>query len=157
MDMLEISQSEASSEHPQVARRPSVSAVDNDAPDEQSRRSVRRAGRHVVKVVSEFMRSHAAEGVRIAEASRAAGVSERTVRNAFHREHGISTKQFDIRERLWAARRALSEMSPRTVTEIATEFGFFELGRFSRIYRHAFGELPSETIKAHAGLLRRVS
>ncbi len=108
-------------------------------------------------MVSEFLRSHAAEGVRIAEASRAAGVSERTVRNAFHREHGISPKQFDLRERLWAARRALSAVSPRTVTEIATEFGFFELGRFSRIYRHMFGELPSETIKAHASLLRRVS
>jgi AraC family ethanolamine operon transcriptional activator len=118
---------------------------------------VRVAGRQVVKVVSEFLRSHAAEGVRIAEASRAAGVSERTVRYAFHREHGISPKQFDLRQRLLAARDALSEVSPRSVTEIATEFGFFELGRFSRLYSHAFGELPSQTIKAHAGVMRRAS
>ena len=97
--------------------------------------TARAARRRVVEVVSEFLRNHAAEGVRIAEASRAVGVSERTLRNAFHHEHGISPKQFDLRERLRAARRALCEGSTRTVTEIATEFGFFELGRFSRIYR----------------------
>jgi AraC family ethanolamine operon transcriptional activator len=113
--------------------------------------------RRVVDVASEFLRDHAAEGVRIAEASRAAGVSERTLRNAFHREHGISPKQFDLRERLRAARRALCGDAPGSVTEIATEFGFFELGRFSRIYRRAFGELPSQTIKAHTIMLRRAS
>jgi transcriptional regulator GlxA family with amidase domain len=119
--------------------------------------TARAARRRVVEVVSEFLRNHAAEGVRIAEASRAVGVSERTLRNAFHHEHGISPKQFDLRERLRAARRALCEGSTRTVTEIATEFGFFELGRFSRIYRDAFGELPSQTIKANGLIMRRAS
>jgi AraC-like DNA-binding protein len=116
------------------------------------------ARQRVVQRACEFLRSHAADGVRIAEVSRAAGVSERTLRNAFQREHGISPKQFDLRERLRAARIALCDVEPmRTVTEVATEFGFFELGRFSRIYRHAFGELPSETIKAHAVAMRRAS
>jgi transcriptional regulator GlxA family with amidase domain len=156
MDSIPISQCEASSE-PRRLSRCHADSADEPGAVERPRRSMRAARRKVVQVVSEFMRSHAAEGVRVAEASRAAGVSERTVRNAFQREHGISPKQFDLRERLLAARTALSEVSPRTVTEIATEFGFFELGRFSRIYRDAFGELPSETIKAHAGILRRAS
>jgi transcriptional regulator GlxA family with amidase domain len=33
------------------------------------------------------------------------------------------------------------------VTEIATELGFTELGRFSVRYRQMFGESPSETLR----------
>jgi AraC-like DNA-binding protein len=34
-----------------------------------------------------------------------------------------------------------------TITEIATEFGFWELGRFSLEYRRLFGESPSTTLR----------
>ena len=32
-----------------------------------------------------------------------------------------------------------------TITEVASRFGFHELGRFAAAYRAAFGEHPSET------------
>jgi AraC-like DNA-binding protein len=41
-----------------------------------------------------------------------------------------------------------------TVTEIATGFGFLELGRFSVEYRKAFGESPSQTL--HGTTLDRI-
>jgi AraC-like DNA-binding protein len=104
-----------------------------------------------VERAAQFLREHVAEGVRIAHLSRVAGVSERALRYAFHREHGLSPKQFDVRQRLNSARRALCDVTePGSVTTIATQFGFFELGRFARLYKNAFGESPSQTIRAHA-------
>jgi AraC family ethanolamine operon transcriptional activator len=68
----------------------------------------------------------------------------------------VSPKQFDLRERLFGARRALCQIDAtrKTVTTIACEFGFFELGRFSRAYKAAFGESPSQTIKTHNAVVR---
>jgi AraC-like DNA-binding protein len=122
------------------------------APREGRARDARVSRRRLVQRAAEFLNSHAAEGVRIGELSRVAGVSERTLRKAFHTVHGVSPKQFDLRERLFGARRALCEVDAarKTVTTIACEFGFFELGRFSRAYKAAFGESPSQTIKTHA-------
>jgi AraC family ethanolamine operon transcriptional activator len=121
------------------------------ASNEQRESRSRLSQQRVVRRASEFLRDHAAESVRIRDLSRLAGVSERTLRNAFHREHGLSPKQFDLRERLEAAHRALCDTSaPRSVTNVASQFGFFELGRFARVYKQAFGESPSQTIKNYA-------
>jgi len=114
------------------------------------RASLMRATRQIVHRASAFLRAHAGEGVRIGEVSRAAGISERALRNAFHREHGLSPKQYDLRERLHGVRQALcASPESTTVTAIASQYGFFELGRFAAIYKNAFGESPSQTIRIH--------
>ena len=63
----------------------------------------------------------------------------------------MSPKRFVIHDRLNEVRRALSD--PRaahaTVTDIATEHGFFELGRFAGRYKAVFGETPSQTLREH--------
>lgn len=38
-------------------------------------------------------------------------------------------------------------MEQASVKEIALGLGFTELGRFAGIYRHLFGELPSESLR----------
>ena len=106
--------------------------------------------RQMVRRATDFLRAHASEGVRIGRVSRAAGISERALRNAFHRDHGVSPKQYEVRERLRAARQALCDVTAAdSVTTIASDHGFFELGRFAGLYKHVFGESPSETIRAH--------
>jgi transcriptional regulator GlxA family with amidase domain len=75
-------------------------------------------------------------------------VSERTLRKAFHKIHGAPPCRHLRMKRLSEARRALlaSGCKGVTVTEIATGFGFLELGRFSVEYRRVFGETPSQTL-----------
>ena len=81
---------------------------------------------------------------------RAVGVSERTLRTAFHHVHGVSPKQFLIQRRLKEAHDALlrARGAKGAVTRIATQSGFFELGRFAGCYRHVFGVRPSETLRS---------
>jgi transcriptional regulator GlxA family with amidase domain len=119
------------------------------AEDRASRRIPRQ---QLVARVMAFLRDNIGEPVTVAELSRMAGVSERTLRAAFHDVVGLSPKQYAITRRLRAAHAALSAADPETtsVTDIAMAYGFFELGRFAGRYRHAFGEVPSRTLR-HAG------
>jgi AraC family transcriptional regulator, ethanolamine operon transcriptional activator len=103
------------------------------------------------------------EPITIAGLSQAVGVSERTLRYAFASVYRESPKQHFLRERLAAVRRALDApaTATATVTSIATDHGFFELGRFAAQYKAAFAEYPSETLRrtlrrqARQGLLAR--
>jgi transcriptional regulator GlxA family with amidase domain len=75
------------------------------------------------------------------------GVSQRTLRKAFNRTHGLSPCRRLRMLRLAGAKQALLSTHAASVTEIATSFGFAELGRFSVEYRKAFGECPSATLR----------
>jgi transcriptional regulator GlxA family with amidase domain len=105
--------------------------------------------REIVARVIAYLRENLGETVSVAQLSHIAGVSERTLRAAFHDVVGISPKQHIIRERLRAARAALRAAAPgtTTVTDIAMSYGFYELGRFAGRYRHTFGEMPSWTLR----------
>jgi transcriptional regulator GlxA family with amidase domain len=99
-----------------------------------------------------LLHDHVNEPLTMTELSRHAGVSERTLRAAFHDVLGVSPKQYAIGHRLRAAREALCAADPdtTTVTDVATAYGFFELGRFAGRYRDAFGEVPSRTLQLAA-------
>lgn len=90
------------------------------------------------------------EPITIRDLCRAAGVCERTLRNAFHAVYGVSPKQYLIRRGLDAAHDALqhARAGRGVVTHVATDYGFFELGRFAAAYRRRFGERPSDTLRA---------
>ena len=88
-------------------------------------------------------------GMVVSEASTHLGVPERTLRAAFQSCYGLSPVKYLRILRLHQARHLLLTHCPdqTSVTQIASEVGFWELGRFSRDYRKLFGELPSETLR----------
>jgi transcriptional regulator GlxA family with amidase domain len=92
--------------------------------------------------------AHLDEPLHISALCRTLEVSERTLRKAFQRIHGLPPCRHLRMLRLSRARRALLSADCRleTVTGIATCFGFMELGRFSVEYRKVFGESPSHTL-----------
>ena len=100
-----------------------------------------------------FLREHLDEPLPMAQLCDVTGVSERSLRNACHAVCGTSPKRYLTRRRLEAVRLALARARPGedTVTRIATEFGFFELGRFAGMYSSVFGEHPSDTLRSGDG------
>jgi AraC-like DNA-binding protein len=81
------------------------------------------------------------------------GVSRRTLQKACTEHLGLSPHRFLWLRRMQLARHALIAADPRlaTVTQIATDLGFWELGRFSVHYRWLFGESPSATLGKRRG------
>lgn len=117
--------------------------------DRRSQTGARPSRLEAVERALVYSRAHAGAPVPISRLCRVVGLSERSLRNAFHRVRGTSPKQCLLAERLREARRALSETAdrPTTVTDVATRFGFYELGRFAVTYRKVFGERPSDTLR----------
>jgi AraC-like DNA-binding protein len=89
----------------------------------------------------------------IPEICKAIRVSERTLRTCCEEHLGMGPKRYLLLRRMHFARRALRRATPggATVTEIATRFGFWQLGRFAVEYQSLFGETPSATLRRQAG------
>lgn len=100
-----------------------------------------------VRQAEEWIEANLASAIAVEDIATAIGISPRALQAAFRRVRGCSPSNAIFRRRLERARAALVAAGPDdTVTKIATDLGFFELGRFSVRYREEFGEKPSETL-----------
>ena len=83
------------------------------------------------------------------EFTRKLGISQRCLELAFKEHLGITPRQYLYRKRLHNVHKELQLSQPQngTITEVATSWGFSELGRFAGDYKHLFGELPNATLK----------
>lgn len=89
----------------------------------------------------------------VLELAQAICVPVRTLSVCCHEQLGIGAKQYLMLRRMHLVRRALRMADPTTttVTEIATQYGFWQFGRFAGEYRSLFGELPSATLRMPRG------
>jgi AraC family transcriptional regulator, ethanolamine operon transcriptional activator len=112
----------------------------------------RRRRERLVELASRYVEGRQEYRTTVTEICQALGVGRRTLEYAFRDVLGTSPKTYFIQCALERAHHKLQMSTPtdRTVTEIATEFGFWHLGRFSSTYRAAFGETPSDTLRALA-------
>jgi AraC-like DNA-binding protein len=108
--------------------------------------------RLIIRRFREMLDANPLEPLHMPETSHAIGVSGRTLRMACQKQFGVSPTQYLLLCRMRLARRSLKLADPTItrVTDIATELGFWELGRFSVKYRQIFGETPSTTLRAES-------
>jgi AraC-like DNA-binding protein len=96
----------------------------------------------------QWTRAHAAEPVTLRALAEVAGVPPRTLETHFERFLGTTPLAWMRQVRLDLARHALVASGGRTsVSQVALDAGFTQLGRFAARYARRFGELPSETLR----------
>src|SRR5262249_27653207 len=90
---------------------------------------------------------------RIADICRAVQVGRRTLLRAFRAICHDTPSHYLHALRLRTARQMLASADSQetSVTEVATQCGFAELGRFAAVYRSTFGEYPSATLRRSSG------
>ena len=103
----------------------------------------------VLRRLEDFLEENCNRPLYTAELCAAAAVSDRTLRDLCHEHLGMGPGRYLWLRRMHMARRALrtADLACATVTEIATNYGFWELGRFAVTYRSLFGESPSATLR----------
>ena len=102
----------------------------------------------VVDRAEMYIRANLHSSIPLSRLCRVAGVSERGLRNAFYAVHGVGPKRWMLAERLQGVQVALRARRDIdvTVTSVATDHGFYQLGKFAAIYKKTFGEAPSATL-----------
>jgi AraC-like DNA-binding protein len=120
-----------------------------DVLDVRSDTTAVRNHRLIIRRFREMLDAHPFRSLFVPEISQAIGVSGRTLRMACQGQFGVSPTQYLLLRRMRQARRTLRLSDPDVtrVTDVATELGFWELGRFSVKYRQIFGESPSRTLR----------
>ena len=98
-----------------------------------------------VKRAIDYMAAHVREDLRAKDIAEAAGVSVRALQVAFQRFKDMTPLNYLRQLRLDGARDGLCTPNGETVAEVAKKWGFAHMGRFSVLYKMAYGELPSDT------------
>jgi AraC-like DNA-binding protein len=112
----------------------------------------KRPGTRAIERAREYLEAQAGEAVRISDLANELGISVRALQLGFREQLGKTPVEFLFECRLQKARMWLLSASPgASVTSIAIECGFANVGAFAGRYQRTFGELPSETLGRRRG------
>lgn len=113
------------------------------------------ARRRAVRRITEAVSANSRRRYTLSDLCGIACVSPRTLEYAFYDNFRLSPLAYVRALRLQGARHALLRRGDGAgVSEIALEYGFTHLGKFSVDYRRMFGERPSETLRFTGWRLR---
>jgi AraC-like DNA-binding protein len=112
-------------------------------------RKVQRHRTRVMRRLEAALAENSEQPLYVADLAAQIGVTYWTLRDCCLEYLGMSPKRYLWVRRMHLARGALrrADAERTTVTEIAAEYGFWELGRFSVAYRSLFGESPSTALR----------
>ena len=94
-----------------------------------------------------YLQAAGARPVHVSEICAEFGVSRRSLHRAFTEVLGVGPVTFLQRKRLCDVHSGLRDCDPSTTTieQIALQYGFLDLEKFSGCYRELFDEYPTET------------
>jgi AraC-like DNA-binding protein len=99
-----------------------------------------------VRRVVDYIEAHLDVPVTLPELVAISGIPGRTLLKHFKDRFGVSPMRYWRDQRFARVRqRLLQAVDGETVTDVATAWGFFHLGRFASEYSRRFGESPSQT------------
>jgi AraC-like DNA-binding protein len=118
---------------------------------DDTRVDVSAAWRHhsaIIKRFEDYLAANCDLPLFLTQICSATRASERTLRSCCQEHLGMGPLKYLWLRRMHLARRALIRQDPvrATVTQIATQYGFWHLGRFAVSYQRLFGESPSVTL-----------
>jgi PAS domain S-box-containing protein len=118
-----------------------------DVTDVKSRQATEQAPK-VIRDILKHVDEHWNKPIYVEDIARLHGISPRAIQRYFASRGMTPLTKYIKQLRLRHAHQELSDPKPRTsVTGVALYCGFRNPGHFSRDYREAFGELPSETLR----------
>ena len=96
-----------------------------------------------------FERLQPGQKLNVDDLADALGVSRRTVFHTFRTQYGIGPRRYLELKRLYALRTSLRNADPEqaSVSRLAGDYGFEDLGRMAQRYRELFNEFPSDTLQ----------
>jgi AraC-like DNA-binding protein len=109
--------------------------------------------RHHMEIIARLEDVSAANferSLKMSELCMVIGASERTLRTCCTEFLGMGPSRYLRLKRLNMVRASLRRVdsAKTTVADLASSYGFHELGRFATIYRTMFGETPSTTLQS---------
>ncbi|MGE8150225.1 AraC family transcriptional regulator [Pseudomonas vancouverensis] len=104
------------------------------------------APRHV-KLAVEYIQEHPDNLVSGTDLARLTNVSLRALQEGFQRFVGTSIVAYQRQVRLERAYAALAEGAAPSVTDVALQYGFSNVGRFCQYFQNAYGMSPAEVRK----------
>lgn len=135
----------------EVSRSVVAAYVDGLCAAQMTHRSVRaataRRHHHLILACERLVLAQGMMDIDLSEVARQSGYNLRSIERIFRSGVGMTPGRWFANVRLNGALRDLVAPGPDcSVTEVAGRWGFRHLSRFSAQYRHAFGELPSQTL-----------
>jgi AraC-like DNA-binding protein len=117
--------------------------------DTAATKSCRPSQQTVLRRFEQVLEANRDEPLYLPEICAAIGVPGRTLRHLCQEHLGVSPHRYLWLRHMHQTRLALTLADPhaKTVTEIAANHGFWELGRFAGRYQQLFGEAPSVTLR----------
>lgn len=116
-------------------------------------KSERQAGRPplprqaILRRLTELMEEQRGEPIYADELAAALDISYPSLQRIFLDFFGLPPGQYLRLKRLYLARQRLMDGECDSVSEAASSCGFWEISRFTSLYKATFGELPSHTLR----------